>query len=51
MSYAAFDQIADRGRGVIDLKVKPCGCEHHGSVITYAASSPPPSPSPPAHSG
>ena len=51
MSYAAFDAIADRGRGVVDLKVKSCGCEHHGSVITYTAQSPPPSPSPPPHSG
>ena len=30
LSYAAFDQIAVRHRGVVDLKVRPADCQKQG---------------------
>ena len=35
LSYAAFDQIAERDRGVVDLKVRPGDCSKQGSVMHY----------------
>jgi hypothetical protein len=35
LSYAAFDQIAERHRGVVDLKVRPGDCSKQGSVMHY----------------
>lgn len=35
LSYAAFDQIAVRHRGVVDLKVRPADCSKQGSVAFY----------------
>ena len=32
LSYAAFDQIAIRHRGVVDLKVRPASCGKQGTV-------------------
>ena len=31
LSYAAFDQIAIRHRGVVDLKVRPADCDKQAS--------------------
>lgn len=35
LSYAAFDQIAIRHRGVVDLKVRPADCGKQGVVAFY----------------
>ena len=35
LSYAAFDQIAIRHRGVVDLKVRPAPCDKQGVVAYY----------------
>ncbi len=35
LSYAAFDQIAERHRGVVDLKVRPASCSKQGVVAFY----------------
>ena len=35
LSYAAFDQIAVRHRGVVDLRVRPAPCNKQGSVTYY----------------
>ena len=35
LSYAAFDQIAVRHRGVVDLKVRPADCSKQGTVAYY----------------
>lgn len=35
LSYAAFDQIALRHRGVVDLKVRPADCSKQGTVAFY----------------
>lgn len=35
LSYAAFDQIALRHRGVVDLKVRPASCSKQGTVNYY----------------
>ena len=35
LSYAAFDQIAVRHRGVVDLKVRPADCQKQGVTAYY----------------
>ena len=35
LSYAAFDQIAIRHRGVVDLKFRPASCKDQGKVVSY----------------
>lgn len=35
LSYAAFDAIAVRDRGVVDLKVRPTSCDQQGQVTFY----------------
>lgn len=35
LSYAAFDSIAVRHRGVVDLKVRPADCSKQGTVAYY----------------
>ena len=35
LSYAAFDQIAVRHRGVVDLKVRPAPCDQQGQTAYY----------------
>jgi rare lipoprotein A (peptidoglycan hydrolase) len=35
LSYAAFDQIAMRHRGVVDIKVRPADCSKQGTVAFY----------------
>jgi len=45
LSYSAFDVIAQRARGVVDLKAREVPCTMSGQTIYYAgdkaASSPP----------
>jgi Lytic transglycolase len=53
LSYSAFDAIAQRDKGVVDLKIRPVSCDLAGQSIYYGGASmiggvpPPPSPSPP----
>jgi hypothetical protein len=37
LSYSAFDVIAQRDRGVVDLKVRPVSCDLQGQTIYYSS--------------
>ena len=36
LSYSAFDVIARRDRGVVDLKMRPVSCDLQGQTVYYS---------------
>jgi hypothetical protein len=47
LSYSAFDAIAQRDKGVVDLKIRPVSCDLAGQTIYYGSGTAGYTPQPP----